>query len=225
MELASLQNLKSYKETLKLSSIQRDFLIGTILGDGNLRFMGRSTEASLTVDHSLRQRDYVLWKYQLMENLVLTEPKELNRIYHKDRSQTLKSLRFQTISHPEFTSLYNIFYRNGIKIIPLNIRNILRSPFSLAVWFMDDGNKNRNTVFLNTQQFGIAEQKVLMNCLKDNFELETTLNKHWLFKGKQFYRIRIVTKSMKRFYDLINDYLLTSMLYKIPFIPVTTSPI
>ena len=35
MNLMTLQDLRLYKENLILSSIQKEFLIGTILGDGN----------------------------------------------------------------------------------------------------------------------------------------------------------------------------------------------
>lgn len=219
MNLATPQELRLYKESVRLSSLQKEFLIGTILGDGNVRFVARNREASLIVDHSLAQKDYVLWKYGIMNGWVLTEPKELNRRYHKDRSKTLKSFRFSTISHPTLTSLYNIFYRNGIKIIPENIGEVLTSPFSLAAWFMDDGNKNHQAVFLNTQQFSLAEQERLRKCLLKNFDLESSINKHWVFNGRQLYRIRISTESTKKLYDLVKDFILPSMLYKFPLYP------
>lgn len=215
----TLQDLKVYKGSIYLSPIQKEFLIGTILGDGNLRFVSRNREASFIVDHGENQKAYVFWKYEIMKNWVLTEPKELNRIYHKDKSRILKSFRFSTISHPEFTSLYNLFYKNGVKTIPDNIGSILKSPFSLAVWLMDDGNKNHQAVFLNTQQFSRNEQEILRECLAYNFGLETIINKHWVYKGKQLYRIRVDTKSTKRLYELVKDFLLPSMRYKFPLYP------
>ena len=224
MNLAVPQELKLYKMGAKINLYQKEFLIGTILGDGNLRFVGRNLEASLIIDHGLAQKDYVLWKYEIMKNWVLTEPKELNRAYHKDKSRTLKSLRFSTMSHHEFTSLYRTFYKDGVKIIPESIGELLTSPFSLAVWLMDDGNKNHQAVFLNTQQFSLQGQENLRKCLLDNFGLASTINKHWLFKGKQLYRIRIKTESTKRLFKMVKDFLLPSMRYKFPFFPVTTSP-
>ena len=222
MKIVTPQELKIYKASIKLSSIQKDFLIGTLLGDGNLRFVSKNREASLTADHSLKQKDYVIWKYQLMEKWVLTEPKEFRRIYHKDKSKILKSFRFSTISHPEFTVLYNLFYKNGTKIIPENIGKFLTSPFSLAVWLMDDGNKNHQAVFLNTQQFSTEEQEILRDCLASNFGLTTKINKHWMYQGKQLYRIRVDTKSTKILYEMVKDFLLPSMRYKFPLFPVTT---
>lgn len=222
MKLMFPQELRLYKKSISLCSNQNDFLVGTILGDGNLRFVARNREVSLIIDHGMQQKEYVLWKYRIMQNLVLTEPKKLHRTYHKDTSRKLTSYRFSTISHPELTSWYNIFYKNGIKIIPSIIGTILKSSFSLAIWFMDDGNKNNKAVFLNTQQFSLQEQEKLRECLLNNFGLTTAINKHWVYKGKQLYRIRIDTKSTKKLYQLIKDFMLPSMMYKFPFFPVTT---
>ena len=222
MAFSSVRELREYKESLKLNMIQRDIIVGSLLGDGNLRLVGRSKEASFVVDHSIKQKDYVLWKYEMFREWVATKPKTLTRIYHKDPRRSLLSFRFQTLSHSEFTFWYEMFYRKDIKIIPSDIRKILVSPLSLAVWFMDDGNKNHNAVFLNTQQFSRIEQECLIECLYENFGLECTLNKHSTSKGKQLYRVRVDTKSTKMLYELAKEYLLPSMRYKIPFVPVTT---
>jgi len=211
------------KNSLRLNSIQRDLIVGSLLGDGNLRLMGRSIEASFVVDHSGRQKDYVLWKYEILKEFVNKEPRTVTRTYHKDTKRFLTSVRFQTLNHPEFTFWYEIFYQNGRKIIPENMGEILTSPLALAVWFMDDGNKNHQAIFLNTQQFQRNEQECLMKCLHDNFGLECTLNKHSVSKGKQLYRIRVDTRSTKVFSGLVKNHLLPSMRYKIPFVPVTTS--
>lgn len=224
METSPGKALREYKRSLKLNDFQKQLMVGSMLGDGNLRIVGRNREAHFTVDHSEHQQAYVLWKYEVMREWVTTPPKVLTRVYHKDTHRVLTSLRFQTISHEEFSLWYKIFYRGGVKIIPENIRNILTSPVSLAVWVMDDGNKNYQAVFLNTQQFEKHEQERLMACLRENFGLQCTLNKHWFYKGKQLYRIRVDTKSTRVLHQLIGSYVLSSMTYKIPFVPVTTSP-
>lgn len=181
--------------------------------------MGRSTEASFALDHSEVQKEYVLWKYERLREWVTTEPKVLTRSYHKDRTRQLASFRFQTLSHPEFTHWYKLFYPNGVKAIPENVDDILVSPLSLAVWFMDDGNKNHKAVFLNTQQFQKTDQERLLSCLRKNFGLEGTLNKHSAYNGKQLYRIRVDTASTRRLSTLIGHYLLPSLKYKIPVCP------
>lgn len=223
MKFLLARELKEYKKSLSLTQIQKNLIIGAMLGDGNLRIIGRNREASFAVDHSNHQKEYVLWKYGIMSEWVTTKPKILTRIYHKNPKRLLTSLRFQTISHPEFSFWHKVFYPEGIKIVPKNIQEILVSPLSLAIWFMDDGNKNHQAVFLNTQQFEKYDQECLMECLNQNFGLECTLNKHWMYKGKQLYRIRVSTKSTRVLHTLVEEYLLPSMQYKIPSVPVTTS--
>lgn len=219
MKVFSPIELKVYKSSLTLTEIQRNFIIGSLLGDGNLRFTAKHHEANFTVDHGEKQKEYVWWKYHLLKDWVLTEPKEVKRIYHKDRERILTSYRFFTISHKEFTSLYYLFYRDGIKIIPQHIDKILKDNFSLAVWLMDDGNKNSSSVFLNTQYFSEAEQELLRECLYLNFGLDTTLNKHWLFRGRQLYRIRFTAVATRKLYKLVKEFIIPSMKYKFPLYP------
>lgn len=211
------KKLQEYKKNLVLSQKQRNFLIGSLLGDGNMRIPGRNIDANFIAAHGGNQKDYVWWKYSLLKEWTLTPPKKSIRRYHKDKTRTLTSWRFLTISHSQLTEIYRIFYRDGKKIIPEEVEELLISPFSLAVWVMDDGNKNRDALFLNTQNFSLRDQKRLCKCLKNNFGLETTINKHSVSNKKQLYRIRINTDSTGKLYYLIQKYLLPSMRYKLPF--------
>ncbi len=211
--------LKVYKRSLKLSYQQKAFLIGSLLGDGNMRFSWQAKEANFIVDHSSTQKEYVLWKYKILQEWCLSRPIKTQRFYHKDPRRKLTSWRFFTISHPEFTKLYRIFYKNGRKIVPFNIKEILNSPFSLAVWIMDDGSRNRRALFLNTQGFSLSEQKQLQDCLQKNFNLESTLNIHSYYQGKRYSRIRITTESTSRLFKLVKKFILPSMRYKFSFYP------
>ncbi len=211
------KKLQEYKSKLVLSQRQRELIIGSTLGDANIRIPGRNVNANFIVAHSGKQKDYVLWKYSLLKEWVLTPPKKSIRRYHKDKTRNLISWRFLTLSHPQLTEIYQIFYRNNKKIVPDNIEKLLVSPLSLAVWIMDDGNRNKNALFLNTQNFSLQEQRELCNCLERNFGLRATINKHSIYNERQLYRIRIDTTSTKKLCHLIHKYLLSSMHYKLPF--------
>ena len=126
-------------------------LVGSLLGDGCLRIIGRCKVPAFSVDHSEDQKDYVFWKYEKLKRWVATPPWREERIYHKDRSRKTISWRFQTLSDSAFSDLYDTFYKNRKKIIPESIGELLKnSPLALAIWLMDDGNKNHQAVFLNT---------------------------------------------------------------------------
>jgi hypothetical protein len=75
---------------------------------------------------------------------------------------------------------------------------------------MDDGSRCRQSdVYLNTQQFDVDDQNKLLRLLK-SIGLEATLN-----RDKEYYRIRFLKSSISRFYELIGEYIIPSMKYKI----------
>ncbi len=197
--------LKDLKKGLDLSSIQRDVLIGTVLGDGSLKISRSGKSAQLQICHSFKSKEYVFWKQQIFKEWVFTEPR-----YHKIND----SLIFRTISHPLIFEYKQAFYKGNIKIIPQNISDILKSALSLAVWFMDDGNgylKN-NAYRLSTYAFGLEGNLLLQQCLSKNFNLKANLVRD--SKGFQLY-IPILEGNARRFKNLIEQYIIPCMRYKI----------
>ncbi|KKQ65539.1 MAG: LAGLIDADG homing endonuclease [Candidatus Daviesbacteria bacterium GW2011_GWA2_38_24] len=197
--------LKEIKKTLLLSQIQRDVLIGTVLGDGSLKISRSGKAAQLQICHSFSAKEYVYWKQEIFANWIFCEP----RYY-----QINNSLIFRTVSHPLIFEYMQMFYINKVKIIPKNISNILTSPFSLAVWFMDDGNGylDRGAYRISTYAFGLEGNLLLQNCLKENFGLEVRLHKD--SKGYQLY-IPYGNGSATKFRKLIAPYIIPKMKYKI----------
>jgi len=212
--------LAEYKQRLLLQPEQHHLIIGLMLGDGNLRFPGRSHHANLTVEHGEMQQEYVQYKYARLQEWVLTPPSRVSRIYHKDPTRTLGSWRFSTISHATFTFYYHLFYRAGRKTIPGNISDLVEHPLSLAVWLMDDGNKNKDVLFVSTECFSVEEQESLRSCLRERFSIDSTLNFHSHSKGQDLYRIRLSREGSKRAVKLIAPYVLPSLSYKFSAIPL-----
>ncbi len=202
---------------IMLTKEEKDILVGSLLGDGCLRIMGRSKVPAFSVSHSEVQKDYVLWKYEKLKRWIKTPPWREERIYHKDRSRKTVSWRFQTLSNSVFSDLYNAFYKNGKKVVPDNIIELFeKSPLALAVWLMDDGNKNHQAVFLNTQSFSLSQQQKLCQALHKVFGFHVTLNRHSKSKGVQLYRIRINTKSTQKLKSIVEGYILLQFSYKLP---------
>jgi len=197
MQEFSGKALAEYKQRLVLQPHQHQLIVGLMLGDGSLRFPGRSHHANLTVEHGDQQEEYVRWKYEQLSEWVLTPPQQLTRIYHKDPSRNTVSWRFSTISHAVFTSYHNLFYRNGTRIVPELIGDLLAEPLSLAIWLMDDGNRNKDVLFLSTQSFLIDDQKRLQCCLLEKFGITSTLNFHSRSKGRELYRIRLTREGSR----------------------------
>jgi recombination protein RecA len=182
-----------------LTERQKAIIFGCLLGDGAMRC---KTNALLEINHSIRQSEYVEWKYNELKELVSTKP-------HKRRGNAGRvTYRFTTRSLPELTEIYRKFYAMGKKIIP---DDLILQPLSLAVWFMDDGCKSYRAIYLNTQKFSISEQRKLASLLKEQFEIHSSLN-----KDKKYYRLRIAVSSVGRFLEIIKPYLLPMFCYKTP---------
>ena len=150
-----------------LTQEQKSLITGTTLGDGYLRIIPRRKNAFLEVNHSANQKDYVDWKYSVLRSIVKSEPKLRNGNGFR------VAYRFYTRCLPEITDLFRYFYKDGKKIIPDNLEI---NPFSLAVWYMDDGSRSGGSVYLNTQQFSIEDQVKLQNLLLSKFDIDSNLN-------------------------------------------------
>jgi hypothetical protein len=198
----------------KLTKRQEEVLIGTILGDGVLELNGRYPR--LRIDHSAKQKEYVRWKYKIFSNFISGKIRYFMGKRNKKTGKKYTHCKFDTISSPVFERFYKAFYQNGKKKIPKNIKELLKSPLSLAVWFMDDGYKRNdcNALRINTDRFALGEQKLLMEALKENFGIRAKLHR----KGK-CWNIYIPSSESKKFSRLIGKYVIKAMRYKLPLTP------
>ncbi len=180
---------------------QRSLIIGCILGDGDLRKLPGRKDAFLEVNHSIKAKEYVEWKYKILKEICESPPKE--RIIDEKR----KAYRFFTREHPELTELYEKFYCRGRKVIPKDLK---LNDLILAVWLMDDGSLSQGNLYLNTQKFSFKDQRRLLHYLRE-LGIKGRLN-----KDKNRYRIRIKKESLARVKELVKPYLLPSLSYKLP---------
>lgn len=202
-----------------ISSYQKEVINGMILGDARIECRSKGIRvfpktARLRVHQGENQKDYLNWKYQVLHEFVLQEPKRIICGRNYQQTKNYYSWYFHTVTTEFFGKLYQQFYLNGCKIIPKDILSIL-TPLSFAVWYMDDGCFSQGTAILNTQNFSFNEQKILQNSLKEKFNLETTIN-----KDRKRWRLRVRKESFSRFCDLVEDYIVPSLRYKI--VPVET---
>jgi len=184
-----------------LTQQQKSIIVGCILGDGYLRKLPGRKDAFLEINHSIKAKEYVDWKYSILKNICKSAPKA------RKIDEKRIAYRFFTKQHPEITEMYKQFYQNGKKVIPKNFR---LDPLMLAVWFMDDGSKTKKgDVYLNCQQFDFQSQRRLLHALR-LLKIRARMN-----KDKKYYRIRIYKESIPRLLELIEPYLVSSMRYKV----------
>ena len=183
-----------------LTQEQKSIIIGSLLGDGYLRIVPGRKNAFLEVNHSISEKAYVDWKHRKLKDLVKSPPKA-----RKGKDKRI-AYRFFTRQHPEMTKFYQEFYQDREKIIP----NLKLDPLMIAVWFMDDGSKSYHTYYLNTQRFNHSSQKRLIQILRRQYGIESSLN-----RDKNYHRIRIKQNSAKKFKKLIQNHIIPTMEYKL----------
>ena len=192
-------NSKGSGKMKDLNDIQKQLVIGSILGDGHLR--GKD-EKLFEFSQTERRLFYVKWKHDMLKNIA-------SPIYRFERGPSQWAYKFTTKTNHYFTELYRVFYRNGRKVVPRQIGKML-TPFSVAVWFMDDGSKSRNSVYFNTQAFSISEQMMLVKALK-RFYVIANVN-----KDKEWFRLRVLNRCNENFLKVFGPHILREFLYKLP---------
>ena len=207
--------IEKLKQNLSLSPIQREVLVGLLLGDGCLETQNGRTYR-LKIEQSKAHQAYVNHLYHLFDGWVLTPPRVRQVM---SRGHASENVTFQTVSHSALRFYAHQFYRDGRKQVPKLIHRWLTRR-ALSYWFMDDGSKSYRAIYLNTQQFDLESQGRLLGLLATQWSIRATLN-----RDKTYYRIRIAVESVGRFEELARPYVLPEMLYKFPgHDPVTTDP-
>ena len=206
----------SLRQKIDFNDREMSVLIGTILGDAHVEQYPK--DARIGIMHSLKQKEFVEWKYQELKRFVKMKPMQSEYFDHRYGKKYFW-WRFQTRRFPEFKELADIFYDGKTKIIPRSINQILTHPLSLAVWYMDDGGRRNDChgMFLNTLSYSKTEQVRLQKCLLENFGINSRI--HWITDG---FRLYIPTADAKKFSILIGPHIIPSMIYKLPYNPVTT---
>jgi hypothetical protein len=157
---------------VKLTRNQKSIIVGTVLGDGFLQKTG-AKNARLRLEHSNKQRDYLLWKMQSLPRLFQGKPTYLSRVHPKTK-RTYHYVRAQSNTSPEIGRLQDIFYQNNKKTIPKNFEKYLNE-LVLAVWYMDDGyyyKKDKNS-FIYLGKMSKVEADIVSNAIKNRFNITT----------------------------------------------------
>lgn len=196
---------------MKLSSVQRDILVGTILGDAFLQKTGEKN-ARLRLEHGGKQKSYLLWKVANLSQLFQGRPTYLRRV-HPISKQTYEYWRHQSQSMPELGKLRRIFYPEGRKTIPSNLEEFLRSPRVLAVWYMDDGYyyARDRIAYLYLGNVARAEAEVAARAMQAKFDLHARV----LAKKKGF-ALCFSPDQTRKLASLVEPHVIELFKYKLP---------
>ena len=203
--------IEAYKSTLKLTKMQRETLVGLLLGDACLETQNKGRTYRLKIEQSARHRQYVQHLFELFEPWVLTGPRM--RLKTASNGSRTASWGFSTVSHGALRFYGQQFYNAGRKRVPKLIHRWLTNR-GLAFWFMDDGSMKSHQskgIVLNTQAFERPDVERLCRVLRARFELQADLRQQR--EGDQIY---VSGRSFERFTQLIVSYVISEMRYKLP---------
>lgn len=205
---------KEYKNSITLTEIQKDILIGTLLGDSSLEFGAkRSINARLRFDQTFpAHASYLMFIYSHFYELGGSGPKVYIRKPDPRTGKIYSSIQFKTLALPCLNYYRDLFYNEkGKKIIPDNIGELLTAR-ALAFCICDDGNKSfYNQTSIYTQAYSYDDVLLLKNALKVKFKLKTRLNE---IKFGQW-AIVIPVKQEISLKQIVLPYMHYSMLYKV----------
>ncbi len=193
-----------------LTGIQKEVLVGLLLGDGSLEFDG-CHGTRLQVKQADCRKDYVYWLYEHFANITKTVPKQ-----RPDTRQWYFGTRYRT----DLEELRQQFYVNRRKVVPRNISEMPLTPLSIAVWFMDDGHldyraRSHYAYRISTDSFTSNEVELLREMLQVRFGIRSSLHMT-LCRGKRYPQIYVGKEGRDVFYHTVQAHVLPCVRHKLP---------
>lgn len=197
---------------------QQTVLIGMILGDAFLQKTGENN-ARIRLEHSEKQKDYLLWKANFFPEFFQGKHAFLER-YNPVYKKAYRYVRWQSNASPEIGKFRKIFYNErGRKVIPEKLGELFKTPLSLAVWYFDDGYlyHRDKMAYIYLPKLSFREVEILLEALEVNFELKPLVKTK--SRGNQV--LVFPVEQTGRLNDLVSQFAPKSMQYKL-LNPVST---
>jgi hypothetical protein len=203
------KRLSSYERSIiSLTDFTRQALIGLLLGDMHIQRRTPTANSRLVYAQSDKHLPYLLIVFSLFTGcFTVNYVTRVSSIVTLGITYTAHT--FVTMALVCFNYYHSLFYVNGVKIVPINIEDLL-TPVGLAFWIIDDGSRQNIGLHLNTYGFSEEEVSLLINVLTNKFHLKCSKHSHR--KGSRIY---IWQESMPHLRTLVSPYMHSTMLYKI----------
>lgn len=195
------------RESYILDKRMYNIIFGTLLGDGCL--IKHIKFAYYKLKHSFYQLSYLIYCFNELKYICNSLPK----IEYGKRNNTFTiSIYFITRQLKCLNDLYNIWYKDGIKILPhISILYHSLNPIVLAYWIMDDGTYRGSGITIYTNSFKLSEVITLINILRYKYNIICNLH---IDKRNQP-NIYLTSQGLKTLIPLILPYIRPEMIYKL----------
>ncbi len=190
-------------DVVPLSFLQKQLIFGSLLGDGSIVRGKEDKNYRFSEVHSVKQKEYLLFKYKKLKSYS-------GKFIEYSRKDGGKDVKFSTKAHTCFNEFKKMFYgKNGRKVIKSTTLKNIKHPLALAIWFGDDGSKEKSSYRIATGAYSVKEIKRLIKWLKNSFSIKSYLHKH----GKYWYLS--IREDRWKFTKLITPYLHKGLRYKL----------
>jgi recombination protein RecA len=195
----------------RLSPFQWDALLGSLMGDGSLSSTKNGLAARFRFGHGAKQADYADWKASLFGNI------------GSSRGTNERDAVFYDLTPlHELAELREAVYFGGKKVLSWDYLKRL-TPFSIALWYMDDGSFSLRSKGLQKRtEGGSGRSEICVQAMEETSR--TRLRDHladtWGVEAKLVERggnaiLHFPTAETAKLHELIAPYVHPSMQYKL----------
>lgn len=204
-----------------LSSWEEAILLGSLLGDGHLRYQHKGQgNPHFSLGHAEKQFEYMKWKIEQLGDLFL-EPSF--KVYEDEDGH--RALQEASRCSPLLIEFYHLFYRGTLlkTITEEVLHRVAQHDFRdavLAVWFGDDGYRssgNGKSVGLVLGNLGPDEAYERVASWFGELGYDGVLHKHCGRRSYRYFLLRV--RAAHRFREAVGPYLHASMQYKLDIGP------
>lgn len=210
------KELTNYKKSLVLTDLQKNVIIGTLMGDASMAYRSGKPVYGIKFEQSIKNIEYINHLYSILEPFCGMIP-AIRKIKEKGKFKERESIWFRTYRHDLFKFYFDLFYtidNNKLKKhIPKKFNQFLNAEV-LAYWFMDDGScsyyKNEAVgIVLHTQGFTYEENIQLSEYLQEVFGFREVR----LWKDRVY--VTLFVGDFELFKNIVKPYILPCFLYKL----------
>lgn len=197
----------SVRDDIGLNEVQKQILLGKMLGDGSLSASVGGTR-SVTFGHKKAHTEYRDWTVRGLQDLAGVNPKDVISGYG------VEMCRGKTIESSYIAQYFQSWITSEGKQVPSSVIKDL-GPIALAFWYMDDGSLSHQPDQEDRANFAICAfnaQSVsnLVEAFK-KFNIKATP-----YVASGYHRLRLNADEAEKFFILIAPYVPPSMQYKLP---------
>jgi hypothetical protein len=226
------RGLPTYNADYVLNPRQKKIILAMLLTDGSIHLQQtKSKNPHISFQNSRAHEELVQYLFDLLKPLIRAEsPTSVMKGSPANREQRFESLKFNTVSHPQFNQFIDALGGHGrnktIPTVSYLVENMDWESF--AVMIMCDGSivgRFNRGMRIHLQNFSYKAQVRLCIALYYRFGIKCIVRRTGVSKsGNILYNIQTSSYSLRMIQDKMLPYMLETFRYKVPDLePIRTT--